>query len=70
MAKAALSATKYMKKLKNNEIKVQYGRFFIITMPGLFLGQRISIAIQGSNAANFLGTFLIDVDADEFFDAL
>ena len=34
---------------------------------GLFLGQRISIAIQ---YASLLGTCPIDSDADEFFDAL
>ena len=37
---------------------------------GLFLGQRISIAIQRGNAASVLGTFPIDSDVDEFFDAL
>ena len=36
---------------------------------GLFLGQRISIAIQRGNAASLLGTFPADSDADEFFDA-
>ena len=37
---------------------------------GLFLGRRISIAIQRGNAASLLGTCPIDSDADEFFDAL
>ena len=37
---------------------------------GLFFGQRISIAIQRGNAASLLGTFPVDIDADEFFDAL
>jgi len=37
---------------------------------GLFFGQRISIAIQRGNAASLLGTFPIDSEADEFFDAL
>ena len=35
-----------------------------------FLGQRISIAIQRGNAASLLSTFPVDIDADEFFDAL
>ena len=35
----------------------------------LFFGQRISIAIQRGNAS-LLGTFLINSDADEFFNAL
>ena len=38
---------------------------------GLFLGQRIGIAIQRGNAASLLGTFKNQsFDADEFFDAL
>ena len=30
----------------------------------------ISITIQRGNAASLLGTFPVDIDADEFFDAL
>ena len=37
---------------------------------GLFFGQRISIAIQRGNAASLLGTFPVDINADEFFDDL
>ncbi|KAJ8709874.1 hypothetical protein PYW08_000071 [Mythimna loreyi] len=36
---------------------------------GLYFCQRISIAIQRGNAASVLGTFPIDIDVDEFFDA-
>ena len=39
-------------------------------MGGPFFGQRISIAIQRGNADSLLGTFPVDIDADEFFDAL
>ena len=37
---------------------------------GFYLGQRISIAIQRGNAASLLGTFPVDGDAEEYFDAL
>ena len=37
---------------------------------GLFLRQRISIAIQRGNASSLLGTYPIDSDADELFGAL
>ena len=38
--------------------------------PGLFLGQRISIAIHRDNAASLLSTCPIGSDADEIFDDL
>ena len=37
---------------------------------GPYFGQRICFAIQRGNAASLLGTFPIDSDADDFFDAL
>ena len=36
---------------------------------GLFLGQRISIAIQRGNAASLLGTLPLDTDSEEYYDA-
>lgn len=42
----------------------------IALMAGLILGQRIGIAIQRGNAARLLRIIPIDVDVDEFFDAL
>ena len=37
---------------------------------GLFFGQRISITIQRGIAASLQGTFTIDSDGDDFFNAL
>ena len=36
---------------------------------GLFLGQRISIAIQRGNAASLLDTLPLDTDSEEYYDA-
>lgn len=38
-------------------------------MAGLFIDQKISIAIQGVNVASLLGTAPVDGDAEEFVDA-
>ena len=39
-------------------------------IPGFYLGQRLSVAIQRGNAASLLGTLPADSVGEEFFDAV